>query len=43
MIHVGGYHEYIGGRSVHWRVTMMHVGGYYDSCGDIMSTLAFSI
>ena len=32
MIHVGGYHEYIGGCSVHWS-TMMHVGEYYDSCG----------
>ena len=28
----GGYHEYIGGCSVHQRVTMMQVGGYYDSC-----------
>ena len=31
----GGYHEYIGGCSLHRRVTMMHVGGYYDSCGRI--------
>ena len=22
----GGYHEYIGGCSVHWRDIMMHVG-----------------
>ena len=29
----GGYHEYIGGCSVHRRDTMMHVGGYHDSCG----------
>ena len=27
---MGGYHEYIGGRSVH--------RGYHDECGDIMST-----
>ena len=33
MIHgEGEYYEYIGGCSVHRRVTMMHVEGYYDSC-----------
>ena len=32
MIHVSGYHEYIGGDSVHQRDTMMHVGQYHDSC-----------
>ena len=32
MIHVGGYHEYIGGCSVHWGDTM-------STLGDIMSTL----
>ena len=35
MMHVGGYHEYTGGCSVHRRVNMMHVEGYYDSCGRI--------
>ena len=27
MIHVGGYHEYIGGCSVHWGDTMSTSGG----------------
>ena len=29
----GGYHEYIGGSSVHRRDTMMHVEGCHYSCG----------
>ena len=32
MMNVGGYHEYIGGCSVHWRDTM-------STSEDIMSTL----
>ena len=39
----GGYHEYIGGCSVHWRDTMSTSGGYHEyirGCsvhwGDIM-------
>ena len=32
MMHVGGYHEYIGGCSVHWGDTM-------NTSGDIISTL----
>ena len=41
----GGYHEYIGGCSVHWGDIMIHVGGYHKyirGCsvhrGDTMST-----
>ena len=30
---VGGYHEYTGGCSVHWRVIMSTLGGYQDACG----------
>ena len=26
----GGYHEYIGGCSVHWRDLMIHVGEQLD-------------
>ena len=29
----GGYHEYIGGCSVHRGDIMIHVGGYHDTCG----------
>ena len=28
-----GYHEYIGGCSVHQRDTMSTLGGYHDTCG----------
>ena len=35
MIHVGGYHEYIGGCSVHWRKTMIHVGDIMSTTGDV--------
>ena len=31
----GGYHEYIGGCSVHRGDIMMNVGGYHDECGGI--------
>ena len=41
----GGYHEFIGGCSVHQGDIMMHVGGYHEYIGgysvhrgDIMST-----
>ena len=41
----GGYHEYIGGCSVHRRDTMSisgHImstsGGYHDACGGTVST-----
>ena len=40
----GGYHEYIGGCSVHRRDIMIHVGdtmstwGMFSTLGDIMST-----
>ena len=41
----GGYHEYIGGCSVHQGDIMIHVGGYHEyigGCsvhrGDILST-----
>ena len=30
MMHVGGYHEYIGGCSVHWGDTMSTSGGYHE-------------
>ena len=30
---LGGYHEYIRGRSVHWGDVMMHVGGYLEYIG----------
>ena len=33
MMHVGEYHEYTGGCSVHQRDTMMHVGGYHEYIG----------
>ena len=29
----GGYHEYIGGCSVHWGDIMIHVGGYHEYIG----------
>ena len=29
----GGYHEYIGGCSVHRRDTMSTSRGYHDTCG----------
>ena len=48
--HIGGYHEYTGGCSVHWRVTMMqvgdimiHVGGYYEYIGDVQYIEVFNI
>ena len=31
----GGYHEYIGGCSVHRRGIMIHVGGYHEYMGDV--------
>ena len=30
----GGYHEYIGGCSVHREDTMIHVGGYHEYIGE---------
>ena len=30
-----GYHEYIGGCSVHWRDTMSTSGGYHEYIGGI--------
>ena len=33
MIHVGGYHEYIGRCSAHRRDTISTLGGYHDTCG----------
>ena len=38
MIHVGGYHEYIGGCSVHRRDTMSTSGDIISTSGDIIST-----
>ena len=41
---LGGYHEYIGGCSVHRGDIMIHVGGYHEywgmfsTSGDTMST-----
>ena len=42
MMHVGGYHEYIGGCSVHWRNIMStsggyhkYIGGYHEYIGDV--------
>ena len=32
MIHVGGYHKYTGGCSVHQMDTMSTLGGHHDSC-----------
>ena len=37
MMNVGGYHEYIGGCSVHWRDTMSTSGDIMSTLGDIMS------
>ena len=42
MIHVGGYNEYIGGCSVHRRVTMTEVRDIMIYVGNIMSTSGFS-
>ena len=33
MMHVGGYHEYMKGCSVHWGETMSTSGGYHHTCG----------
>ena len=33
MMNVGGYHEYIGGWSVHRGDIMSTSGGYHDACG----------
>ena len=33
MMNVGGYHEYIGGCSVHRRDTMSTSGGYHEYIG----------
>ena len=33
MIHVGGYHEYMGGCSVHRGDTMSTSGGYHEYIG----------
>ena len=39
MVHVGGYHEYIVGRSVHQRDAMGTSGGdTMSTLGDILST-----
>ena len=38
MIHVGGYHEYIGRCSVHRGDTMSTSGDIMSTSGDIMST-----
>ena len=35
-MHVGGYHEYTGGCSVHRRDTMSTPGGYYEYTGGIL-------
>ena len=35
MMHVGGYHEYIGGCSAHWGDTMSTLGGYHEYIGDV--------
>ena len=35
MIHVGGYHEYIGGCSVHWGDTMSTLGDIMSTSGDV--------
>ena len=49
MIHVGGYHEYIGGCSVHWGDIMSTLRGYHEyieGCSvpwGMFSTLGFSI
>ena len=39
MMHVWGYHEYIGGCSVHRRDTMSTLGDSMSTLGDTMSTL----
>ena len=31
--YIGGYHEYIGGCSVHRGDTISTSGGYHDACG----------
>ena len=35
MMNVGGYHEYIGGCSVHWRDTMSTSGNIMSTSGDV--------
>ena len=35
MMNVGGYHEYIGGCSVHRRNTISTSGGYHEYIGDV--------
>ena len=35
MIHVGGYHEYMGGCSVHRGDSMSTSGGYHEYIGGI--------
>ena len=35
MMHVGGYHEYIGGCSVHRRDIMSTLGRYHEYIGGI--------
>ena len=32
---LGGYHEHIGGCSVHWRDTMSTLEGYHEYIGEI--------
>ena len=39
MMHVGRYHEYIGGCSVHQGDTMSTLGDIMSTSGGIMSTL----
>ena len=34
----GGYHEHIGGCSVHRGDIMIHVGGYHEYIGDVQYT-----
>ena len=39
----GGYHEYIGGCSVHRRDIMMHVGDIMSTSGDVQYVGVFNV
>ena len=39
---VGGYLEYRGGY-LEYRGGVQYSGGYHDKCGDILSTLGYSV
>ena len=40
---IGGYHEYNGGCSIHWRDKRMHVGRYREYTWDVQYIRVFNI